>query len=77
MQGLLTVLQILTGVLVVILVLLQDGKEGANLVATEANNRGSSMGSSNETRLANATKYVGLAFIILTIAVSSIMAINA
>ena len=76
MQGLLTVLQILTGVLVVILVLLQDGKDGASLVAAESNNRGS-MGSSNETRLANATKYVGLAFIILTIAVSSIMAVNA
>lgn len=77
MQGLLTVLQILTGVLVVILVLLQDGKEGASLVATEANNRGSSMGSSREAKLANATKYVGLAFIILTIAVSSLMAVNA
>ena len=77
MQGLLTVLQILTGVLVVILVLLQDGKEGASLVATEANNRGSSMGSSREAKLANATKYVGLVFIILTIAVSSLMAVNA
>ena len=77
MQGLLTVLQILTGVLVVILVLLQDGKDGANLVTTEANNRGSSMGASREAKLANATKYVGLAFIILTIAVSSLMAINA
>ena len=77
MQGFLTVLQILTGVLVVILVLLQDGKEGANLVATEANNRGSSMGSSKEAVLAKFTKYAGLAFIILTIAVSSIMAVNA
>ena len=76
MQTGLTILQIITGVLVVILVLLQDGKEGASLVAAESNNRGS-MGSSNETRLANATKYVGLAFIILTIAVSTLMAINA
>lgn len=77
MQGLLTGLQIITGILVVILVLLQDGKEGANLVATEANNRSSSMGSSREAKLANATKYVGIAFIILTIAVSSLMAVNA
>ena len=76
MQGFLTFLQIIIGILVVILVLLQDGKEGANLVATEANNRGS-MGSSREAKLANATKYVGIAFIILTIAVSSLMAVNA
>lgn len=77
MQGFLTFLQIITGVIVVILVLAQDGKEGANLVATEASNRSSSMGASNEAKLANATKYVGIAFIILTIAVSSLMAVNA
>lgn len=75
-MGFLTFLQILVGVIVVISVLLQDGKEGANLVATEANNRGS-MGSSKEAVLAKFTKYAGLAFIILTIAVSSIMAVNA
>ncbi len=77
MQTFLTILQMLTGIGVVILVLLQDGKDGANLVTTETNNRGSSMGSSTEARLANLTKYLGLAFIIFTIAVSTLMAINA
>lgn len=77
MQSFLTILQIITGIIVVVLVLLQDGKDGANLVTTEANNRSSSMGSSRETVLANATKYVGLVFIVLTIVVSTLMAVNA
>ena len=70
-----TVLQVLSAIIVMILVLIQDGKEDGNIVTAESN-RGGSMGSSKETRLANITKYTGIAFALLTVASTSLMIIN-
>lgn len=77
MQSFLTILQILTGIIVVILVLLQDGKEGASLVASEASRSGSSMGTSREAKLAKATAYVGAFFAFITIVAGTYMAVHA
>ena len=75
LETLVTVLQILSAVIVMILVLLQEGKEGGNIVTGESN-RGGTMGSSKEARLANITKYFGIAFAVLTIAATSLMIVN-
>ena len=75
LETLVTILQVLSAVIVMILVLLQEGKEGGNIVTGESN-RGGTMGSSKEARLANITKYAGIIFAVLTIASTSLMIIN-
>lgn len=75
LETLVTILQILSAVIVMILVLLQEGKESGSVVTGESN-RGGTMGSSKEARLARVTKYVGIVFVLLTIASTSLMIIN-
>lgn len=75
LENIATFAQVIVGIIVVILVLLQDSKEGGNIV-TGASNKGGTMGSSKEARLAKFTKIFGLAYIILTIASASLMLIN-
>jgi protein translocase SecG subunit len=75
LETLFTVLQILSAIIVMILVLLQDSKEDGNII-TGSSNQGGTMGASRNTKLAKLTKYVGIAFIIFTIASSTLMLIN-
>lgn len=75
LETLVTILQVISAVLVMILVLLQEGNEGGNVVTGESN-KGGVMGSSKEARLAKITKYTGIAFAVLTIAATSLMIIN-
>ena len=75
LEKLVTVLQILTAVAVIFMVLLQEGKEDGSIVTGESN-RGGTMGSSKEARLAKIRKYLGIAFALLTIASTSLMIIN-
>ena len=75
LQNLVTFLQVFSAIIVMILVLLQEGKEDGNIVTGESN-RGGTMGSSRAARLANITKWAGIAFAILTIAATSLMIIN-
>lgn len=74
-ENILTILQVIVGIFVVILVLLQQGKDGGNIVTGSAN-RGGSMGSSREARLAKLTRIMGAAFVVLTIASNSFMLTN-
>ena len=66
LRYLVTGLQVVSAVIVMVLVLLQDSKEDGNIV-TGSSNQGGSMGASKDARLATLTKYVGIAFIVLTI----------
>lgn len=75
LENLVTILQVLAAVVVMVLVLLQEGKEGGSIVTGESN-KGGTMGSSKEARLANITKYAGIIFVLLTIASTSLMIIN-
>ena len=75
LETLVTILQVLSGIIVMILVLLQEGKEDGNVVTGESN-RGGTMGSSRAARLAGVTKWAGIIFAILTIAATSLMIIN-
>ena len=75
LETLMTVLQIFSAILVMILVLLQDSKEEGNII-TGSSNKGGSVGESRNTRLAKLTRYVGVAFIVFTIASSTLMLIN-
>ena len=75
LEKLMTVLQIFSAIIVMILVLLQDSKEDGNVI-TGSSNKGGSMGASRNTKLANLTKYFGIAFIVLTIASGTLMLIN-
>ncbi len=75
LENLVTILQVLSAIIVMILVLIQEGNEEGT-VATSESNRGGTMGSSKESRLVNITKYMGIAFTILTIASTSLMIIN-
>ncbi len=75
LKTLITVLQIFSAVIVMILVLLQDSKEDGNIV-TGSSNKGGSIGASRDEKLAKLTKRVGIAFIILTIASSTLMLIK-
>lgn len=70
-----TFFQILTAIVVMILVLLQEGKEDGNIVTGESN-RGGTMGSSREARLSKLTIGFGIAFTVLTIASTSLMIFN-
>ena len=75
LETLVTILQIFSAIIVMVLVLLQEGKEDGNII-TGSSNKGGSMGASRNTRLATLTKYFGIAFIVLTIASSTLMLIN-
>ena len=75
LKTLITVLQIFSAVIVMILVLLQDSKEDGNIV-TGSSNKGGSIGVSKDEKLAKLTKRVGIAFIILTIASNTLMLIK-
>ncbi len=65
------ILQIISAIIVMILVLLQDSKDEGNIVTGASNN--SSIGASRSTKLASLTKYFGIAFIVLTIISSTLM----
>lgn len=75
LERIVTIIQALSAVLIMILVLLQEGKEGGSIVTGETN-KGGTMGSSKEARLANITKVVGIVFAIATIGATSLMIIN-
>ncbi|MBQ9280386.1 MAG: preprotein translocase subunit SecG [Clostridia bacterium] len=68
-----TIIQVFLGILLLVLVLLQDSKEEGNIIV---GNKGGTMGSSRDERLAKLTKWFGIAFIIFTIISSSLMLIN-
>lgn len=70
-----TFFQILVAIILMILVLLQEGKEDGNIVTGESN-RGGTMGSSREARLSKLTIWFGVAFAVLTIASTSLMIFN-
>lgn len=75
LENIVTFLQVIVGIIVVVLVLLQQGKDDGNIVSGSSN-RGGSMGSSKEARLAKLTKIMGIAYILFTIASGSLMLIN-
>lgn len=75
LENIVTVLQIFSAIIVMILVLLQDSKEDGNII-TGSSNKGGSMGASRNTKLAKLTRSFGIAFIVLTIASSTLMLIN-
>lgn len=75
LENILTIIQVVLGLLVMVLVLLQEGKEGAGVITGESN-KGGAMGSSTESRLANWTKWLGLAYIVFTIGAGTLMLIN-
>ncbi len=75
MKTFLEICQMIAGLIVVFLVLLQDGKDNGNVLAGTSN-KGGSMGASREENLANITKIVGIIYIVLTIAASAVMIIN-
>lgn len=75
LETLVTVLQIFSAIIVMILVLLQDSKDDGNII-TGSSNKGGSMGASRNSKLATLTKYFGIAFIVFTIASSTLMLIN-
>lgn len=73
LENIFTFLQIFVGIIVLILVLLQDGKDDGNVIVA---NKGGAMGTSKDEKIAKLTKYIGIAYIVLTIISSSIMLIN-
>ncbi len=75
LENVVTFLQVIIGIIVVILVLLQQGKDDGNIISGSSN-KGGSMGSSKEARLAKLTKIIGVAYILFTIASGSLMLIN-
>ncbi len=75
LEKVLAILQILSAVIVMILVLLQSDKDEGSII-TGSSESGNSMGMSRDKKLARLTAWVGTAFIILTIATSTIMLIN-
>ena len=72
LKTLTTVLQIFSAI--VVMILLQDSKEDGNII-TGSSNKGGSIGASRDAKLAKLTKYFGIAFIVLTIASSTLMLI--
>lgn len=74
LQTILQIAQILVTVVVMILVLLQsDNESGGNIVS---GGNSSTMGMSRDGKLAKYTKIVGVIFVVLTIATSTVMLIN-
>lgn len=72
LKTLTTILQIFSAIIVMILILLQDGKEDGNVIMGSSN-KGGAMGASRNTKLASLTKYFGIAFIVFTIASGTLM----
>ena len=74
LEKILAILQIISAVIVMLLVLLQSDKDEGSIItgSTESN----SMGMSRDKKLARLTAWVGVAFVILTIATSTIMLLN-
>lgn len=70
-----TFFQIITAIILMILVLIQEGKEDGNIITGESN-RGGTMGSSKEARLSKLTIGFGVAFTLFTIASTSLMIFN-
>lgn len=68
-----TVIQVFSGIFILVLVLLQVSKDEGNVVV---GNKGGTMGSSRDEKLARITKWVGIAYILFTIASGSLMLIN-
>ena len=75
LQTLLQILQILVAVIVMILVLLQSDNDNKNIM-TGGSESSSAMGMSRDTKLAKYTRIMGIAFIVLTIATSTVMLLN-
>ena len=73
LQGILQGLQILVTIVVMILVLLQSDNDSGNVVS---GGNSSTMGMSRDGKLARYTKIVGIAFVVLTVATSTVMLIN-
>ncbi|MBR3888069.1 MAG: preprotein translocase subunit SecG [Clostridia bacterium] len=72
LQNILTFLQVFAGVIVMILVLLQDSNERSNIIVSDAS-KGGNMGSSKNEKLAKLTKRFAIVYVILTIVLSAIM----
>ena len=72
LQNILMFLQIFAGIIVVILVLLQDSNERSNIIVSNAG-KGGNMGSSKNEKLAKLTRRLGIAYIILTVVLSAVM----
>lgn len=75
LEKVLAILQIISAVIVMFLVLLQSDKSEGNIVTGSAESS-NGMGMSRDKKLARLTAWVGTAFIILTIATSTIMLYN-
>ena len=76
LEKILAILQILSAVIVMILVLLQADKDEGNIVTGSSESSGSGMGMSRDKKLARLTAWAGTAFVVLTIATSTIMLLN-
>lgn len=68
-----TIIQVFLGILLLVFVLLQDSKDEGNVIV---GNKGGTMGSSRNEKLARITKWMGVAYIVVTIASGSLMLIN-
>ena len=74
LEKILAILQIISAVIVMLLVLLQSDKDEGNIVT--GNTESSGVGMSRDKKLARLTAWIGTAFIVLTIATSTVMLIN-
>lgn len=74
LEKILAILQIISAVIVMLLVLLQSDNESGSIVTSGSENN--SMGMSKDKKIARLTAWFGAAFIILTIASSTVMLIN-
>ncbi len=74
LEKILAILQIISAVIVMLLVLLQSDNESGSIVTS--GNENNSMGMSKDKKIARLTAWFGAAFIILTIASSTVMLIN-
>ena len=72
LQNILTFLQVFTGVIVMILVLLQESNEKSNIIVSDAS-KGGNMGSSKNEKLAKLTKRFAIVYVVLTIVLSAVM----
>ena len=73
LETIFTIIQVFVGILVLIFVLLQDSKEDGNIVV---GNKGGTMGSSKDERLAKVTRWLGVAYIVFTIISGTLMLVN-
>ena len=75
MKTFLEICQMVAGLVVVFLVLSQNGKDEGNVLAGTSN-KGGTMGASREENIAKITKIVGIIYVILTIAAGAVMIVN-